>query len=107
MYTEKQIRKVIREELKRTLVKYSTRKLNEEEESPTEGSEEGIAAKSDFKAWLIDLSKNVSAMKVSAKELDPLKTQIEALIAAAETKDLSGSVGDKLTTQISRLGGLK
>ena len=107
MYTEGQIRKIIREELKRTLVKYNAKKLNEEDSQPAEDPEEDVAAKSDFKAWLLDLSKNVSRMKVSAKELEPLKTQIEALIAAAETKDLSGSTGEKLTTQISRLGGLK
>ena len=107
MYAEGQIRKIIREELRRTLVKYNAKKLNEEAEPPTEEPEEDMAAKSDFKAWLLELSKNVSRMKVSAKELEPLKTQIEALITAAETKDLSGSTGEKLTTQIGRIAGLK
>ena len=64
-----------------------------------------MAAKGDFRAWLIDLAKKVSQMKVSAKELEPLKTQIEALITAAETKDMSGSVGDRISTQITRLSG--
>ena len=123
--TKRQLRRIIKEE-KRRLVRGSRRRLElrrilrevDEElaakhaaagEEGEEGAEdeEAMAAKGDFKAWLIDLAKSVSQMKVSAKELEPLKAQIETLITAAETKDLSGSVGDRITTQITKLGGVK
>jgi len=102
MHTEKQIRRVIREELRSALVKYKVKKLNEQDEtSPTtdEEPEKESMSVSDAKKIILTFVKEELG-QIPASQMDEFIKIMRATAEKAVAKQLSGTaetaIGKKL-----------
>ena len=91
MYTEKQIRSAIREELRSALVKYKVKKLNEQD-SPDidEVPEKESMSVSDAKKIMLNFVKN-ELNQIPASQMDEFIKIMKASAKKAIDKQLSGA----------------
>jgi len=92
MFTEKEIRRVIREELRTIIVKYHTQQLNEQEQESLSASGAKVTLQDFVKEKLPDLPPN---------QTDEVMTILQLTAAAAEAGDLAGSLEKKIKTLLS------
>ena len=94
MYTEKQIRKVIREELKSALVKYDKKRLVEQPTDATSAaSEDGGASVALIKKGLViafpDWASQIEQVDLKSSFVDEFASLIKNALEATESGDLA------------------
>jgi hypothetical protein len=108
MFTEKEIRRAIREELRTTLVRYKTRSLNEQpkDEEASDQSDTGGASVALIKKGLVlafpDWADDIQNVELKSSFVDEFAGLIKNALSAAESGDLvkAQKASDMKTSQL-------